>query len=271
MNIDKIAWLTDIHLNFLEADARKIFYQSIDQTNSDAILITGDIAEATDVCEILNEFSIHTDKHIYFVLGNHDYYSGSVASVREKINMLCSQNSKLTWLGKPEIININKHTILLGHDGWADARYGNFDHSTINLNDSRLIAELFQAFLLNKSSLKSQMQKLADADAEILWKTLYSTINPHIKNIIIATHVPPFPESCWHKDKPSDDNWLPYFASKATGDIILEISKINPQVNFLVLCGHTHSKVSFKPCKNLEVKAGNALYYQPELQEIILP
>lgn len=270
MNINKIAWLTDVHLNFLETEARKIFYQSIDQADSDAILITGDIAEATDVCEILNEFITHTDKNIYFVLGNHDYYSGSVASVREKINILCSENSKLTWLGKPEIININKYTILLGHDGWADARYGDFDHSTVNLNDSRLIAELFQAFLLNKSALRNEMQRLADADATILEKTLTNAINPNIKKIVIATHVPPFPECCLHKGKQSDPNWLPYFASKAIGDVILNFAKINPEINILVLCGHTHSKSCFNPLKNLKIKSGAAQYYQPELQEIVI-
>ena len=45
-------------------------------------------------------------------------------------------------------------TVLLGHDGWADARYGDFDHSSVTLNDSRLIAELFQAFLLISQHLK---------------------------------------------------------------------------------------------------------------------
>lgn len=268
MNTNKIAWLTDIHLNFLETDARKIFYQSIHQTDSDAILITGDIAEATDVCEILNEFTTYTDKHIYFVLGNHDYYSGSVASVREKINNLCSQNNKLTWLGKPEVININKHIILLGHDGWADARYGDFDHSSVTLNDSRLIAELFQAFLLNKSTLKNEMQKLADA--AILEETLINATNPNVKRIIIATHVPPFPECCLHKGEQSDQNWLPYFASKAMGDVVSNFAKENPEISVLLLCGHTHSSASFKPFKNLEIKAGKSQYYHPDLQEIIL-
>lgn len=270
MNTNKIAWLTDIHLNFLEADARKIFYQNIDQTDSDVILITGDIAEATNVCEILNEFTTHTDKHIYFILGNHDYYSGSVTSVREKINILCSQNSKLTWLGKPEIIKINKHTVLLGHDGWADARYGDFDHSTVTLNDSRLIAELFQAFLLSKSALKNEMQNLADIDAKTIEQTLTQAINTTVKKIIIATHVPPFPESCLHNGKQSDENWLPYFASQATGNVISNFAQKNPGIDILVLCGHTHSKAIFKLGTNLEIKSGSAQYYNPELQEVIL-
>jgi Icc-related predicted phosphoesterase len=54
MDINKIAWLTDIHLNFLDSEARKKFYSSIDQIECEAILITGDIAEAPRVCDILN-------------------------------------------------------------------------------------------------------------------------------------------------------------------------------------------------------------------------
>jgi len=269
MNINKIAWLTDIHLNFLDSKVRKNFYSSIDQTECEAILITGDIAEAPNICDILNEFSGHTNKKIYFVLGNHDYYSGSIVNVRESITALCSKNNKLTWLGRPEIIKLNSNAVLLGHDGWADARYGDFDHSTVTLNDSRSIAELFQAFLLNKSSLKSEMQRLADADAKILEQTLIQTMNSNIKKVIIATHVPPFPESCLHNGKQSDENWLPYFASKATGDVISNFAQNNSEIDILVLCGHTHSDALFKPFKNLEIKAGSAQYYNPTLQEVI--
>ena len=57
-----IAWLTDIHLNFLKVEARKKFYQHVIETDVDRILITGDIAEAKDVCEILTEFSTCMNK-----------------------------------------------------------------------------------------------------------------------------------------------------------------------------------------------------------------
>jgi len=270
MNINKIAWLTDIHLNFLDDRAKKEFYNSINQSECEAILITGDIAEAPSVCDILNEFSKHTNKKIYFVLGNHDYYSGAVVNVRENITTLCSQNSKLVWLGRPEVIQLNNTTVLLGHDGWADARYGNFDHSSVTLNDSRLIAELFQAFLLNKSSLKNEMQRLADGDAKALEQALMQAINPNIRKVIIATHVPPFPECCLHNGKQSDKDWLPYFASKATGDVISAFALKYSKIDILVLCGHTHSSAAFKPYKNLEIKAGQAKYYHPELQEILI-
>ncbi|WP_133136225.1 metallophosphoesterase family protein [Legionella rowbothamii] len=263
-----IAWLTDIHLNFLKVEARKKFYQQVIETGADQILITGDIAEAKDVCEILQEFSIYTNKLIYFVLGNHDYYFSSVNNVREKVRTLCAHNKNLIWLGEPKTLALADGIVLVGHDGWADARYGDFDHSLVNLNDSRLIAELYQAFLLNKSALKREMQKLADTDAAVLHETLCDAIDTDIKKVIIATHIPPFPESSWHKDKPSDENWLPYFASKATGDVIMKFVKKHADIQFLVLCGHTHTAVTIKLSDNLIIKSGHAEYYKSAIQEV---
>jgi predicted MPP superfamily phosphohydrolase len=266
--IHKIAWLTDIHLNFLKPEARRIFYQKV--TCADAVLITGDISEAPSICEFLEEFSAHIDKDIYFVLGNHDYYLGNVIKVRREIKQFCNKNKKLHWLGKPEIVKLSQQTILIGHDGWADARYGDFDHSFVVLNDSRYIAELFQASCMGKTKLKQEMQKLADADATVLATTLEKAItkyNP--KRAVIATHVPPYKECAQYRGQPSDENWQPFYSSKATGDVISAAAKNYPAINFLVLCGHTHTKYVMKLSSNLEVRVGGAKYYQPDLQEII--
>lgn len=86
---------------------------------------------------------------------------------------------------------------------------------------------------------------------------------------IIATHVPPFPECSWRKDRPSDGDWLPYFSSKATGDVIMTAAKKHKKIHFLVLCGHTHTAALVEFFGNLEIKAGGAQYYSPGIQEII--
>jgi predicted MPP superfamily phosphohydrolase len=39
----KLAWLTDIHLNFLDNSTRKKFYDEILTASCDALLISGDI------------------------------------------------------------------------------------------------------------------------------------------------------------------------------------------------------------------------------------
>jgi hypothetical protein len=49
----KLTWLTDIHLNFLELEEHKSFYQTIINENSDVILISGDIAEAPSIADLL--------------------------------------------------------------------------------------------------------------------------------------------------------------------------------------------------------------------------
>jgi hypothetical protein len=43
----KLAWLTDIHLNFLKVESRQKYYESILATGCDALSISGDIAEAS--------------------------------------------------------------------------------------------------------------------------------------------------------------------------------------------------------------------------------
>lgn len=265
----KIAWLTDPHLNFLKPSEREMFYQQIKQAKVNSVLITGDIAESQDVCELLNEFNANINLPIYFVLGNHDYYFGSVTEVRENIRRLCQSNKNLVWLGQPTAVQLGSDTLLVGHDGWADARYGDFDHSTVTLNDSRLITDLYHAFLLSKSALKNEMQRLADEDAAVLANTIHEIIDGGIKNIIVATHIPPFPECSWHKNQPNDENWLPYFSSKATGDVLRIIAEKYKHVNFVVLCGHTHSEAKVKFSDNLEARVGKVEYSQPAIQEII--
>lgn len=42
----KLAWVNDVHLNFLESTDRQRFYQYIVATKSNAVLVSGDIAEA---------------------------------------------------------------------------------------------------------------------------------------------------------------------------------------------------------------------------------
>lgn len=49
------------------------------------------------------------------------------------------------------------------------------------------------------------------------------------------------------------------------GDVLMEIANQNSEVEFLVLCGYTHSKVYYQPLKNLMIKVGAAEYYYPDI------
>lgn len=265
----KYVWLTDIHLNFLESQGRVEFYQQIIDTNCDVVLISGDIAEAPSLISILKEMAKKIQKPIYFVLGNHDYYRGQVDAVRNEMIKLTEKESLLFWLGGAGPQILEKDIILVGQDGWADGRYGDYQNSRVGLNDSRLIADLFQQKILGKDKLLEKMQQLADADAEKLTEDLNVAIGQTPKKIVVLTHVPPFRETSLYQRKISGDDYLPFFASKATGDVLLKVAEATPEIKFLVLCGHTHDQAVYRPLDNLTVKVGKAEYYQPEMQEVI--
>jgi len=264
-----IAWLTDIHLNFIDEIARQRFYQEIVNTQSDGVLISGDIAEAPSLADILYEMANYINKPIYFVLGNHDYYNGQINEIRNAVTALTKEHDKLFWLPSSGMQKLDNDTFLIGQDGWADGRLGDFQNSQVVLNDSRMIADLFQEKIIGKYRLLDKMQQLADADAMRLQSDLEQVVSQHPKKIIILTHVPPFKESCLHQGEISGDEWLPYFSSKVMGDVIAKTAKENPRTEFLVLCGHTHSEANYHWSNNLIVEVGKAEYYRPEIQKII--
>jgi predicted MPP superfamily phosphohydrolase len=81
----RLGWLTDIHLNFVSSPKRAEFYAQVRQENLDALLLGGDIGEAHSVTKLLAEVADGLQIPIYFVLGNHDFYRGSFATVREDV------------------------------------------------------------------------------------------------------------------------------------------------------------------------------------------
>lgn len=114
-----LAWLTDVHLNFLDANERKKFYQEIINTSSDGVLLSGDIAEAPSIKNILQELSNFIKKPIYFILGNHDYYRGQINEVRCEMTRLTESSEHLFWLmtlrhGQRFQYNSNQYPLISG-------------------------------------------------------------------------------------------------------------------------------------------------------------
>ncbi|MBI2791142.1 MAG: metallophosphoesterase [Gammaproteobacteria bacterium] len=264
----KFAWLTDIHLNFLYEDKRKQYYDEINR-NCDAIVISGDIAEAKSVTNILQEMAHHIKKPIYFVLGNHDFYHGQINDVRDSMRLLTKNNPHLFWLGCCDPIKLDADTILVGEDGWVDGRYGDYANTPVSLNDSRLIADLFQERILGRFQLLEKMQQLADKDANNLYTKLETAAKENPKKMVVVTHVPPFRETAMHEGKISTDDFLPFFSSKVTGDMLMKFANEHTSIEILVLCGHSHDWCSYHPLDNLTVFVGKAEYTRPCSQGVI--
>jgi metallophosphoesterase superfamily enzyme len=134
----KLLWLTDIHLNFLEENKRMSFYRELIETDSDGVVISGDIAEATSVEPILKEMASTIQKPIYFVLGNHDYYRGSINDLRNKMTSITKDEPFLCCLPASGPQKLNNDVVLLGYDCFADGRYGDYTNSRVVLIDGAI-------------------------------------------------------------------------------------------------------------------------------------
>jgi hypothetical protein len=130
---------TDIHLNFLTDMARRRFLESVGE-QADALVVTGDIAESHSLGVMLQVIDALVQRPIYFVLGNHDFYRGSVAGTQSAVAEVV-KGTRMVYLSQAGIVELTPNTALVGHDGWADGRLGDFDGSGVILNDFLLVVE----------------------------------------------------------------------------------------------------------------------------------
>lgn len=263
----RLIWLTDVHLNFIPHGASKTFgeYVLAEETQLggpfDAVVVTGDIAEYTSFEELIEEFAQGVGKPVYFVLGNHDAYGGSIRGMRAKAEKM---KGKARWLVSEQSVQLCEGTVLVGQDGWYDARFGDAKRSQVTLNDFMVIKELMP---LRGAALFLALQGFADVFAAEARALLEAAIEAGNTRVVFATHVPPFWQATWHEGKQSDKHWLPWMSSKAMGDMLNELSASHPDVEFLVLCGHTHGAGTYQHAPNLKVLTGHSAYRLPRVSD----
>ena len=121
----QIAWLTDIHLEFLQPDKLHSFVDQLVHSKPDIVLVGGDTGIAVNFASFFEFLEMRLKRPIYFVLGNHDYYHGSISQVRATAEKLSKSSKWLHWLPVEGIVPISATTGLIGHGSWADGRLGN--------------------------------------------------------------------------------------------------------------------------------------------------
>ena len=262
----RIAWLTDIHLEFLNTDEIDDFCQLLARSTPDVILIGGDTGNAPTLKAHLTRLADLWERPIYFVLGNHDFYSGSIAGIRAAAADLTHRSRWLHWLNVSGVVALTANTGLIGHDGWADGRLGNAARSQVLLNDYFYIEEFVG---LSSPDRFARLNTLGD-EAASHFEQLLPLALKRFHNLLLLTHVPPFKESCWHEGRISDDEFLPHFTCCAVGNVLIDIMQKHPDCHLTVLCGHTHGQGETFILPNLRVKTGGAEYGRPQLQELII-
>lgn len=260
--MSKILWITDPHLNFLYGrGGAKAFGDLVKEENPDAdgAVITGDIAEFDNFDKLIENFADGFGKPVWFVLGNHDCYNGSIAAARKNAARL----KKLArYLPSEQLVQLAEGVALVGHDGWYDARFGDPKRSQVVLNDFIYIKELKFS---RGEALFWKLREIADAGAVEARGLIEAAIDAGNKKIVFATHVPPFAQAAWHEGQMSDKHWLPWMSSRAMGETLNELAGTHPDVEFMVLCGHTHSSGTYQHCANLVVHTGHSAYRYPRV------
>ena len=262
-----LLWATDVHLDHLRArEAAFEFGRALSREQPEAVglIVTGDIAEAPSVERTLQDLVAGFSHPVYFVLGNHDYYRGSFQAVDRAVATTCRATEGLHWL-QHEVVPLTDAVTLVGVNGWYDAGYG--DRNTdLELTDFRLIEELFAAQDDSREALLRACAERALRQARALEQRLDEIVeHERPRQIVVATHVPPFQAAAWHDGKPSDDRWAPFFSNKALGDSLLRCAERHSAVDYTVLCGHTHGSGTYHARRNLTVYTGRAQYGAPEL------
>ena len=264
----RLAWVSDIHLDHATSRIRRLFLESI-RERADALVVSGDIGQHHDVCELLGNIDVQFGKPTYFVLGNHDCYRGSITATRRMVSRFAYGSNNLVYLSNTPSLGLTDNTAIVGHDGWGDSRIGDFAGSDVILNDFTLIEELncWKRDKLDKPRLRKELKRLGDEAAEHLKLVLPVTAG-QFPNLFVVTHVPPFKEATWHEGHISGDDFLPYFCCKAVGDVIREVAKSYPKCKITVLCGHTHSGGEVNILENLRVLTAPARYEEPQIQQV---
>ena len=261
----RIGWTTDIHLSVCDEEARHRFYKEIRDANLDQLWVGGDIGEADNIEDLLSELILAVGLPVSFVLGNHDFYFGSIQGVRTLADQLCDRFDQAVYLSHSSVREITPSVGLVGHDGWADGRIGNYETSMVMMHDYRHIKELAG---LGKLERWNHMKEQGDLAAHHLYEVLPEAMEKY-DQVYLVTHVPPMREACWYDGETADDEWAPHFTCKAVGEAILEIAADWGDTHLSVLCGHTHSPGVCQPASNVLIYTDGAEYEHPRLNRIL--
>jgi len=263
----RLAWASDIHLNFCSAEVVERFCEEIAAQEPDGLVITGDIAESDSVGPFLYYLERMLRMDIYFVLGNHDFYYGSIAEVHRALaDVRTSEHLRATYLTQSPTVQLTPSTILIGDDGFGDARLGDPWGSRSQLADWNYIEELKN---LRRPARIARLQQLGDAAAERLLPKLVEACRSPAQHIVLATHVPPFAEAARYRNLPTEDYALPWYTCDAVGHVLRDVMALHEHKHMTVLCGHTHGKHYTRILPNLIVHTAGARYKMPDCAGVL--
>jgi predicted phosphohydrolase len=261
----KLMWLTDLHLDRASEEKQREFFGRLRRENADAVVITGDISDASGLPGHLRELGqTFGSRPVYFLLGNHDFYGSCFSDVDHAVADVCKEQKNLRHLGHGEIIPLGSGAALVGHRGWADGRAGWGSSTEIPNPDKKYIADLCG---LSGQAMFGKLAELGRESAKYFRDILPYALQCY-GHVFVATHVPPFTWAAFYNGKPCGGTHLPHYANFSAGCVIRGISKSFSKSRLSVLCGHTHSAANVSASGRVRVIVGQARTQHPQIQRV---
>lgn len=267
----KPLFLTDLHLDHAQPAVVEAFYQTIRDAAPTHIFITGDTGTSYNIRKYLKELSSF-GAPVYAVLGNHDFWGSSIHHVRKMVTNLSKQMEGTfhylsTTAGHTPL---DDTTAIIGHDGWYDARCGDPQPRHFLMHDWKAISDFdkhtsFYFPNFDRDVIRIS-QGLAAEAVEHVHRQLQSAVEAGFKKISVLTHFPPWPEVSLHRGRPNDAIAAPWYVSRIMGEFLRCQAVALPDVQFTVLCGHTHGQADYHPLDNLHCYVGHSEYGTPAIQ-----
>lgn len=267
MEQKRYIWLTDTHFNFLDPKELNAFYQELRATPADGIFLTGDISTGPFLIEHLTALQQSTKLPVFFILGNHDYYRVYINDIQKKVKYLTEHNPQLHYLTTNRPIALNSNSVLIGHDGWYDAKWREPLTPFIFMWDWYYIKD-FRALFGIAERIEFMRDLAAKASEDILNKL--NKVIKQYSTIYLLTHFPPWPEESDRYFGLIEKFWKPYNSCKTMADTLINFMADHPDKKLIVLAGHTHLKRQVQITPNIELRVGDAEFGKPQIQDIIL-
>lgn len=258
-----LAWASDLHLDHLSRPALGTFLGRVRGAGASTLLLGGDVSNALHLLEHLKALlEAAAPAPVRLVFGNHDFYGGSLAAVRFAVGGLVAASAgRLALLDGAAPEELGTGVWLVGAGGWGDARAGG-GARPVALNDEEVVAELAEAWAQER--LDEWLGGLGEEAAMALAFSLEG-VPAGARRVLVLTHVPPFPGAAWHRGAPSEPAFQQRFCWMQGGEVLATFAASRPEVEVVVLCGHTHGGGFLRVASNLAVVTAPAEYGTPRL------
>ena len=236
----KFCLLTDLHMNRYPRFFNKRLLRKA--KDCDALLVMGDITTG-----------LHTEKHlemlgnsckdVYFVLGNHDFYTSSFQEVSIKVKEFCN-GKNLWWLDDEEPVEVFPGTWLLGVDGWYDGAHGDTFFMDINFDRMMIKDLLLKRRMEERAALiRERSEFFAEKFSQKMQK-----VPMDAKRVVVATHYPPWMGPIRHI---LDAFWLPQSVNSTLALALEKAAAERLETDFQIFCGHVHKTYEVRPAENV--------------------